>query len=622
MKKLFSLTLALMLTLALCLNPFTALASSAQIGGGHRASILKVILDTDIAYLNDDAIAMFMLAQADKAGMLEFLGVTTAGGNVFVPEATTAALRQLELIGREDIPVYQGTDVPLDGFRDMQEESRLYGIPYYCGAYWDFGKNDFTDLTERSEDYLHLRQEPLHGYAQTPAQEEAAWDFILRKVHEFPGEVTVMTVGAATNIALALQKDPTLADDAAGIIYMGGDIDCPGDATPAAELNWYYDPEAIRQCLAANWKSQLVVPDDLAHQIHLTPSIYDRLAESEQNEITKLILENQKTFSGEESAYVWDVVVPAVFLKPELMMDVQERYITVDATPGINSGRAVSWPQHWLNNMETGEGFPEGVNRASILFSIDEDAFWDFYVDLLSYEPSENKSVKTGIIGAMDEEVASLKEALADVNIKTIGGMEFHEGKLDGKDVVVVKCSVGKVNAAACAQILISVFEVDRVINTGVAGSLDADIDIGDIVVSTDAVQHDMDVTALGFARGEIPYSNQSVFHADEEMRKSAVQAVKEATSGIHVFEGRVCSGDQFIASRAQKEAIISEFGGMCCEMEGAAIAQVCCLNGTPFVIIRAISDKADDSEEMSYLEFEQAAAERCAAITRHMIAH
>ena len=85
------------------------------------------------------------------------------------------------------------------------------------------------------------------------------------------------------------------------------------------------------------------------------------------------------------------------------MVDVQERYITVDATPGINSGRSVSWPQHWLNNMETGKGFPEGVNKAYILFSIDEDAFWDFYVDLLSYETSENKSVKTGIIGSMDE---------------------------------------------------------------------------------------------------------------------------------------------------------------------------------------------------------------------------
>ena len=611
-----------MLSVILCLGSFANAEGTEQASVMNGNAVPKVIFDTDIAYVNDDAIALFMLAQADRAGMLKLLGVTTVGGNVFVPEATTAALRQLELIGRADIPVYQGTDEPLQGYRDMKEESRLYGIPYYCGAYWDFGTNDFRDLSRRSPDYLHLMEAPMHGYAETPVQEEPAWDFIIRAVHEYPGEVTIMTVGAATNIALALQKDPTLVDDAAGIIYMGGDIDCPGDATPAAELNWYYDPEAIRQCLKANWKSQLVVPDDLAQQIHLTPVIYERLAAANQNLITKLILENQRTFDMGESDFVWDVVVPAVFLKPELMVDVQERYITVDATPGINSGRAVSWPQHWLNNMETGKGFPEGVNKAYILFSIDEDAFWDFYVDLLSYETSENKSVKTGIIGAMDEEVASLKDALAEVNIKTIAGMEFYEGKLDGKDVVVVKCSVGKVNAAACAQILISVFGVDRIINTGVAGSLDADIDIGDIVVSTDAVQHDMDVTVLGFARGEIPYSNQSVFLADEEMRKSAVQAVRETAPDIHVFEGRVCSGDQFIASREQKEAIISGFGGLCCEMEGAAIAQVCCLNARPFVIIRAISDKADDSEEMSYVEFEKAAAERCAAVTRYMVTH
>lgn len=237
-------------------------------------------------------------------------------------------------------------------------------------------------------------------------------------------------------------------------------------------------------------------------------------------------------------------------------------------------------------------------------------------------ETSEDKPVKTGIIGAMDEEVATLKDAMTEKNIISVAGMEFHEGKLDGRDVVVVRCSVGKVNAAACAQILISVFGVDQIINTGVAGSLNADIDIGDIVVSTDAVQHDMDATVLGFARGEIPYSEVSVFPANEEMRKSAMQAVREAAASIHAFEGRVCSGDQFVASREQKEFLISEFGGLCCEMEGAAIAQVCCLNEVPFVIIRAISDKADDSEEMSYVEFEQAAAERCAAITRYMVTH
>ena len=237
-------------------------------------------------------------------------------------------------------------------------------------------------------------------------------------------------------------------------------------------------------------------------------------------------------------------------------------------------------------------------------------------------EAIDSASIKTGIIGAMVEEVATLQDALTDDFVQTIGDMEFHEGRLDGSEVVVVKCNVGKVNAAVCTQILIDLFHVDQIINTGVAGSLNADINIGDIVVSTDAVQHDMDATPLGFVKGEIPYSHQFVFPADEDMRRRAVQAVTAAAPDIHVFEGRVCSGDQFIASRTQKEAIISEFGGLCCEMEGAAIAQVCCLNDTPFVIIRAISDKADDSEEMSYIEFEKSAAERCAAITRYMISH
>ena len=234
----------------------------------------------------------------------------------------------------------------------------------------------------------------------------------------------------------------------------------------------------------------------------------------------------------------------------------------------------------------------------------------------------ETGEIKTGIIGAMDEEVATLKEALIEENIITIAGMEFHEGKLDGKDVVVVKCSVGKVNAAACAQILISVFGVDRIINTGVAGSLDAEIDIGDIVVSTEAVQHDFDLTPIGYAPGETDVDGLVAFPADSEMRETAVKAVKEAAPEINVFEGRICSGDQFIASKEKKDAIVNSFGGLCCEMEGGAIAQVCYLNNTPFVIIRAISDKADDSEEMSYEQFKEAAAIHCAAVTRYMISN
>lgn len=264
----------------LCLSVSAVYAQSAG----------KVILDTDMAYLNDDAIALFMLAKADKTGSLQLLGVTTAGGNVFVPEATTAALRQLELIGRTDIKVYQGIDVPLAGFRNMKEEARLYGVPYFCGAYWDFETNTFVDVDRRSPDYLHLSKEPIYGYPETRAEELSAIDFIIEQIKKYPDEVTIMTAGSATNIALALKKYPELASQPAGIIYVGGDIDILGDATPAAEMNWYYDPDAIKMCLAADWKKQLVVPDDLARQIHLTPEFYERLAARKPNPITKFIL--------------------------------------------------------------------------------------------------------------------------------------------------------------------------------------------------------------------------------------------------------------------------------------------------------------------------------------------
>lgn len=228
----------------------------------------------------------------------------------------------------------------------------------------------------------------------------------------------------------------------------------------------------------------------------------------------------------------------------------------------------------------------------------------------------------TGIIGAMEEEVNDLKDALEDPEKTTVAEMEFCKGKLDGADVVVVQCGMGKVNAGICASTLINQYGCTRIINTGVAGSLDNQIDIGDIVVSTDAVQHDFTVEAIGFEKGEIPYTGRYAFPADETLRKKAVEAVKEAAPDVKVFEGRVCTGDQFISSREQKDKILSDFGGMCCEMEGGAIAQACYLNETPFVIIRAISDKADHSEEMNYEKFKAESAARCVAVVHYMITH
>ena len=225
-----------------------------------------------------------------------------------------------------------------------------------------------------------------------------------------------------------------------------------------------------------------------------------------------------------------------------------------------------------------------------------------------------------GIIGAMEVEVNSLKKAAKIENTTRIAQMEFCEGVLGGKNVVIVQCGMGKVNAGICAHTLANDFHCTRIINTGVAGSLENKISIGDFVVSTEAVQHDFDVEPIGFKKGEIPYTGLIAFKADAKLRADAVTAIREMAPDVHVFEGRVCSGDQFISTKEQKDSIIKNFGGLCCEMEGGAIAQTCYLSGTPIVIIRAISDKPDETEFVDYKVFEAKAAEHCAKIVQYMV--
>lgn len=225
-----------------------------------------------------------------------------------------------------------------------------------------------------------------------------------------------------------------------------------------------------------------------------------------------------------------------------------------------------------------------------------------------------------GIIGAMEEEVAHLKEAMQVEKTVERAAMTFVKGKLDGKDVVVVRSGIGKVNAGICAQILADLFEVDTLINTGVAGSLDAAIDIGDIVISTDAVQHDMDVSALGDPVGQIPRMDTFAFPADERLVQLAVQANEEANPDIHTFTGRVVSGDQFVSDGAVKERLVTQFQAKCTEMEGAAIAQAAYLNKISCVIIRAISDKADNSSTMDYAAFEKQAITHTVRLVRNLM--
>lgn len=227
---------------------------------------------------------------------------------------------------------------------------------------------------------------------------------------------------------------------------------------------------------------------------------------------------------------------------------------------------------------------------------------------------------KLGIIGAMAEEVETLLERMENKSAATIAGSTFYEGSLSGLNAVVVQCGIGKVNAAICAQILCDLYQVTHIVNTGIAGSLCAELDIGDLVISQDAMHHDFDCCAFGYPHGKVPGMDVIAFPGDDNLISLAYTAAESVNTG-HTKIGRVASGDQFVCDPSLKERIISLTNALCTEMEGAAIAHTAYRNGVPFVILRAISDKADNSAEMDYPSFEKLAAHRCAQVTTALAA-
>lgn len=231
----------------------------------------------------------------------------------------------------------------------------------------------------------------------------------------------------------------------------------------------------------------------------------------------------------------------------------------------------------------------------------------------------ETAQKNVAVIGAMNEEIDRFLEGMENVTTSQKSGIHFYRGNLEGREIILCKSGVGKVNAAITTQILIDHYQAEQVIFTGVAGALDPSLDIGDIVISSDAQYHDMDASALGFKKGEIPFSSHSVFVADPDMIEIALQSSREAVE-CKVIKGRVLSGDQFIADGEKVKELHQSMGGACTEMEGAAVAHVCHQNGIPFVIVRSMSDRADGSAHVNFAEFTQLAAERSYEIVCHML--
>lgn len=223
--------------------------------------------------------------------------------------------------------------------------------------------------------------------------------------------------------------------------------------------------------------------------------------------------------------------------------------------------------------------------------------------------------MRIGIIGAMNEEVIELKNIMTDIQVEKIGNLEFFKGNLLNKEVVLVEGGIGKVNAAICATLMIEHFKVSKVLFTGVAGGTNPDINIGDIVIGIDQIEHDFDSTAFGYALGQIPRMDTYIFEADRELVDLAYSVAVEKFEREKVRKGRIVSGDEFVASVEKIKWLRDTFNADCTEMEGAAVAHVCHVFKMPFLIIRAISDKANHDAKVDFPEFVKLAAKNSKTI-------
>jgi adenosylhomocysteine nucleosidase len=222
------------------------------------------------------------------------------------------------------------------------------------------------------------------------------------------------------------------------------------------------------------------------------------------------------------------------------------------------------------------------------------------------------------LIGALDEEIQAYLDQLQEPQVMQWHSVRFYQGLLFGQAVVIVKSGVGKVFATLVTQKLIDEFQPKAILFTGVAGGLNPNYEVGDIVVAVDCVQHDLDTTELGIPRGKVPYTNFHFFESDEQLKTLALAA--QLNHQIHA--GRIVTGDQFITQKEMHhhKHLTTELAGDAVEMEGAAVGFVCAVNEIPFLLIRTISDKADGNATTSYMELLPEVAKNSFEMVAHVL--
>lgn len=361
---------ALFLVFSMMLGSITAFADLSDYKVVTSADTHKVILDTDMGYFGDDTYALFILLQADAAGWIDLLGVTSVGANVTIAEGTTAILNQLQAVGRSDIPVYMGTDRPIMGLHD-DETIAANGLKRI---------KSMTKVLEYGDsvsyDNLGALLNEDWGYSSLKPEEPKAWEFMIEQVHKYPGQVTIMAIGACTNVALAIMSDPTFAENTAGIYYMGGAINVPGNDTPCAERNWYYDPESVDICLQADFPVQVVVPHDISFNQPLTKDKVERMIQSGDTAYTKLVEKYAMPRfidDPERKQKLWDAQVPGIFLCPDMITETDVRDIAMVVDMGYAYGESVAWAE--------GMG-PAKSATCKVVYDVDGEAYWNFVAEL------------------------------------------------------------------------------------------------------------------------------------------------------------------------------------------------------------------------------------------------
>lgn len=334
----------------------------------------KVIFDTDMGYFGDDTYALLMLLQADAAGYIDLLGVSSVGANVTIAEGTTAILNQLEATGRSDIPVYMGSDIPIMGLKDdatiaANGLTRIRSMQKVLDYGDTISYDNLGDLVNQT-----------WGYSTLKPEEKPAWQFMIDSVHEYPGQVTIIAVGACTNVAMAVLNDPTFAENAKGIYYMGGAIDVPGNDTPCAERNWYYDPESVAICLQAGFPKQVVVPNDISYYQKLTKELVENIVNAGDTVINNLVEEYalpRFIDNPDRKQSLWDAQVPGIFLCPDVIARTDMRDVAMETNMGYTYGESVAWRE--------GAG-PATAATVQVVYDVDGEAYWSFVAALYSYE--------------------------------------------------------------------------------------------------------------------------------------------------------------------------------------------------------------------------------------------